>query len=97
MPGKLFLVLYFFFLSTFSSASEFDGGIPIDTPIKDDLEKMLNIQYIKIVATEAINRGEVNRGCGGAGNQTFGPGSHLENATIVNYSDNKGAISLCEK
>lgn len=97
MLKKFSLLIIFFVLSNYSSADEFDGGIRIDEPITDKLDISFNIPYLVRKAKAAIETGKINTGCGGAGNQTFGPGSHLNNATIINYSDNKGAISLCEK
>ncbi|MFO1290357.1 MAG: hypothetical protein E6Q61_09290 [Nitrosomonas sp.] len=78
-------------------ADEFDGGIPIDEPIKDKLDKSINIEYIKRNAKASAKSGNDIKDCGGSGNQTFGPGANLKNATIVNLSDNKGATSVCTK
>lgn len=80
-------------------ADEFDGGIPIDIPVTDKLEKDINIQYIKRNALSKSKRGvdDGTTGCDGTGNQTFGPGANLQGATIVNMSDNRGTTSGCFK
>lgn len=98
MGKKISVFLFLLALSGhFVYADEFDGGIPIDEPIKDKLDKGINIQYIKRNAKASAKSGKNIKGCDGSGNQTFGPGANLKNATIVNLSDNKGATSVCTK
>ena len=43
------------------------------------------------------NKIAVNTACGGTGNQSFGAGSNLTGATIVNLSDNRGSSAVCAK
>lgn len=96
--SRIYLLLLIL-ISHLVYADEFDGGIPIGEPNTDKLDKSLNIQYIKRNAMAKSIRGtdkNIN-GCEGTGNQTFGPGTNLQGATIVNLSDNKGATSTCFK
>lgn len=101
MLKKIYILL--FLLPLFGgpvSADDFDGGISIDEAIDDKLETTLNIEYIKRNAKAKALRGAdsgKSKGCGGTGNQTFGPGANLNGATIVNLSDNKGTTSVCSK
>lgn len=79
-------------------ADDFDGGIDLDEPIKDNLQTGLNIEYIKRNVKSKVARGTaIVYGCEGIGNQTFGPGTNLRGATIVNLSNNKGTNTLCNK
>ncbi|GEM_PF-2360067 len=100
----------FFFILTLSmnlSAGDLDDGITADELNKDDLDLDVNIQYIKRrakAAAESAKSGKkqpaggkviVNTACGGTGNQTFGAGTNLKGATIVNLSNNKGSTTVC--
>lgn len=77
-------------------AGDLDDGIGIDEDINDNIQLSPNIDFIKRNALAKARRNtDKNSGCGGTGNQTFGPGADLRNATIVNLSDNKGANSVC--
>tara|TARA_R110002073_G_scaffold327113_1_gene507527 strand:+ start:103 stop:411 length:309 start_codon:yes stop_codon:yes gene_type:complete len=94
------LLLLFFITTSVVYADDFDGGIPIDSAgINDNLDLGINIQYIKRNAIAKARRGAkgATTNCGGAGNQTFGPGADLKGATIVNLSDNKGTSAVCIK
>jgi len=94
----VFQILILFCASSGIYADEFDGGIPLDTPVSDKLEKSPNIEFIKRNAlTKAQQGAAINTLDCGTGNQTFGPGADLKGATIVNLSDNKGATSACTK
>lgn len=82
------------------NADDLNDGIAIDEPINDDLQLNTNVEFIKRNALAKANRAIKNGtstsdGCGGAGNQTFGPGANLRGATIINLSNNKGAQSVC--
>lgn len=95
-----YISLIFFVTSGVAYADDFDGGIPLDNAgINDNLDMGLNIQYIKRNAIAKARRGAkgASTNCGGAGNQTFGPGANLKGATIVNLSDNKGTSTACIK
>ncbi|WP_341326995.1 hypothetical protein [Methylotuvimicrobium sp. KM2] len=77
-------------------ANDLDDGIGIDEPINDNIQLNPNIDFIKRNALAKARRNtDQNSGCGGTGNQTFGPGANLQNATIVNLSDNRRANSVC--
>ena len=80
-------------------AGDLDDGIALDTPINDDLQLGINVEFIKRNAKAKAKRGasKKNSGCHGAGNQTFGAGANLKGATIVNLSNNKGASTVCIK
>ena len=82
-------------------ADDLNDGIAIDEGINDNLQLNSNIDYIKRNAMAKARRstsgGQSNSGCSGTGNQSFGPGANLKNATIVNLSNNKGATSVCIK
>lgn len=100
-------LILFFSISLPLSAGDLDDGIKLDDPIKDDLDLDVNVQYIKRRAKAAAQMAEsgkassgrviVNDPCSGTGNQTFGAGSNLKGATIVNLSNNKGATTVCDK
>ncbi len=85
--------------STSGFAGDLDDGIALDTPINDDLQLGINVEFIKRNAKAKAKRGASNKnsGCHGAGNQTFGAGANLKGATIVNLSNNKGASTVCIK
>jgi hypothetical protein len=77
-------------------ADDLDDGIALDTPINDDLQLDINVDFIKRNAKAKARRGAASRsGCQGAGNQTFGPGANLKGATIVNLSNNQGSSTVC--
>lgn len=85
-------------LSNSLQADDLDDGIKADDPIVDDLQLDKNINFIKRNAIAKSLRGkDQDKGCGGAGNQVFGPGTDLSNATIVNLSNNEGASAVCIK
>ena len=99
-------ILMAFLLMSFSVvADDLDDGIKFDEPINDDINLDVNIQYIirrAKTAAETVQNGNgvnkkinVNTACGGTGNQTFGVGSNLNGATIVNLSENKGSSTVC--
>lgn len=104
---KYFTLLFFLLISFSVVADDLDDGIKLDEPINDDINLDVNIQYIKrraIAAAESVQNGNdvnnkivVNTACGGTGNQTFGAGSNLTGATIVNLSDNRGSSAVCTK
>lgn len=83
------------------AADDLDDGMGGDDPIDDNLQLNKNVDYIKRSAVakarryEASGKKSANSGCGGAGNQSFGPGTDLKGATIINLSNNKGASSVC--
>ncbi|MGR9052070.1 MAG: hypothetical protein ACU84J_05425 [Gammaproteobacteria bacterium] len=83
------------------NAGDLDDGIGIDEEINDNMQLNSNIDFIKRNALAKAKRktknGQSDDGCGGTGNQSFGPGANLRNATIVNLSNNKGASSVCIK
>ncbi|MEQ1558284.1 MAG: hypothetical protein ABL933_05015 [Methyloglobulus sp.] len=79
-------------------ANDLDDGIGLDEVAKDDLEKSINIQYfIRSAKAKAAQGIYEIPDCLGAGNQIFGPGANLKNATIINLSNNKGTSSVCTK
>jgi len=92
-------------VTVYVSADDLDDGIKLDEPLNDDINLDVNIQFIKRrakAAAESVQNGgsaggkiQVNTACGGTGNQTFGAGSNLQGATIVNLSDNKGSSTVC--
>lgn len=90
---------FLFAISLISSplyAGDLDDGIGVDEDVNDNIQLNPNIDFIKRNALAKARRGTANNsGCGGTGNQVFGPGANLTNATIVNLSDNKGANSVC--
>lgn len=85
-------------LSAPLQADDLNDGITADEALVDDLQLDKNINFIKRNAIAKSLRGkDKDFGCGGAGNQVFGPGTDLSNATIVNLSDNEDANSVCIK
>lgn len=80
-------------------ADDLNDGIGIDEEINDNLQLNSNIDFIKrnaiAKARRATKGGKGTSGCSGTGNQSFGPGTDLKGATIVNLSNNKGATSVC--
>ncbi len=87
-------------------ADDLDDGIPLDTPINDDLTLGKNINFIKRNAigkarSRAKDKGgnidDIDESCEGTGNIKVGAGSNLKGATIVNLSNNKGTTSFCGK
>ena len=100
MFKKIKLPVYLILISIVTSplyAGDLDDGMGIDEDINDNLQLNTNIDFIKRNALAKSKRNKGDSGCGGAGNQTFGPGANLKGATIVNLSDNKGASSVCIK
>lgn len=101
---RYFIALILLSLNISVSSDDLDDGIKFDEPINDDLNLDVNIQYIKRRAKAAAETVEnqdiegkikVNTACGGTGNQTFGAGSNLQGAIIVNLSDNSGSSTVC--
>lgn len=77
---------------------DLDDGIAADSIIDDNLQLGKNIQFIKQNALRKAKSGKaIVTGCEGVGNNSFGPGTDLDGATIVNMSNNKNAASFCEK
>jgi hypothetical protein len=93
--------IYSFLLCLLSNplqADDLNDGISADDPIVDDLQIDKNINFIKRNAiAKSLRSKNKDNGCGGSGNQVFGPGTNLSNATIVNLSDNKDSDSVCIK
>jgi hypothetical protein len=79
-------------------ANDLDDSIGLDEAVKDDLDKSINIQYfVRSAKAKAAQSKGQTPDCLGAGNQIFGPGANLKNATIINLSNNKGTSSSCTK
>ncbi len=99
MIKNISLVVFFLVACSPSYAGDLDDGIALDTPINDDLRLDINVDFIKRNAKAKAKRGAANNsnGCEGTGNQSFGAGSNLKGATIVNLSDNKGSSTVCIK
>ncbi|MDX2504694.1 MAG: hypothetical protein QNL62_09490 [Gammaproteobacteria bacterium] len=104
---KYFTLMFFLLISFSVVADDLDDGVKLDEPINDDINLDVNIQFIKRrakAAAESVQNGNdvnnkiaVNTACGGTGNQSFGAGSNLTGATIVNLSDNRGSSAVCAK
>lgn len=98
MINNIVCFLLVFSLSASTAYADLDDGMGLDDAIDDSLDFKSNIQYIKRNALSKAARGTaIVTGCQGAGNQVIGPGANLNNATIVNLSNNKKTSSLCEK
>lgn len=105
-----FLLTLYLVNSPLQAASDLDDGIDATDSIEDSILIKKNIQYIirdaRSKGQQAELEGESSSqkglkkgtlGCGSTGSQTFGPGTNLKGATIVNLSNNKGATSVCAK
>ncbi|NOT84091.1 MAG: hypothetical protein HOP02_04755 [Methylococcaceae bacterium] len=100
MLKKLYISLLLACLSSgfVYAAGDLEDGISLDEDINDDLTLTPNIEFITRNAMAKALRGskKVIVNCG-VGNQVFGPGANIKNTTIINATDNKGAVSLCDK
>lgn len=104
---KRIIMILFLLSGQWLYAGDLDDGIAIGEAINDDIKPDTNLQFIMSqvkAKTTAKKNGKttssniiVNDGCGGTGNQVFGAGSNLNNATIVNISDNRGSNTACVK
>jgi hypothetical protein len=85
-------------LSSPIQADDLNDGITADDPINDDLQIDKNIEFIKRNAiAKSLRAKDKDNGCGGSGNQTFGPGTNLSNTTIINLSNNENSNAVCIK
>jgi len=82
------------------SATDFSDGIGYDAPIDDTIKTDQNIKYLILHAKAKADKakGKVEEQVNaGVGNIEFGIGAKLKNVTIINNSDNKGAVASSGK
>jgi len=80
-------------------ADDLDDGIAIDTPLNDDLNPDLNIQFITAMARSKAKSGSQrvitnDDQNNGLGNINIGANANLRGAIIVNLSENKNTAVL---
>lgn len=95
-----YLMIGLLVISNNLSATDFNDGIGYDAPIDDTIKVDHNIKYLTLHAKAKADKaegkveGQINSGIG---NIEFGIGAKLKNVTIINNSDNKGAVASSGK
>lgn len=105
MKMKTPIIAIFLMTSTTLVAGDLDDGIALDgagSSTNDNLKINKNYQFVKSKAKARVERARYsgtlikNDDCG-SGNMRFNNARFGANSVIVNESNNKGAVSSCDK